>query len=103
MNRILAIPLYLFILCYLLAQAGFFLYRKITTQLARRHTIKEYGCEPPNSFDDKSRFPYLFRLKMIKAIRSAAKDNRLLKSTQEKYQAYGNTHSAKVKLYPESS
>ena len=103
MNRILAIPLYLFIACYLLAQAGFFLYRKITTKLARRQKIKEYGCEPPNSFDDKSRLPYIYRLKMMKMIRSAAKDNRLLKSTQEKYQEYGNTHSAKVKRYPESS
>ena len=102
MTPFLSIPLYLFIACYLLAQAGFFIYRQITTRLARRQTIKDYGCEPPNSFDDKSSFPYLFRLKMIKMIKSAAKDHTLLKSTQEQYQAYGKTHTAKVNFYPES-
>ena len=64
--------------------------------------IKQYGCEPPNSFDDKSRLPYIYRRKMLRLVREAAKDNRLLKSTQEKYQAYGNTHSAMVSFYPES-
>lgn len=102
MTRLLAIPLYLFILCYLLAQAGFLLYRQITSRLARRRMIDEYGCEPPNSLDDKSSLPYIYRLKMIKMVRDAAKNNRLLKSTQEKYQAYGNTHSGKVNFCPES-
>ena len=40
---------------------------------------------------------------MMKMVRSAAKDHRLLKSTQEKYQEYGNTHSGKVNFCPESS
>ena len=100
MTRFLATPLYLLVSCYLLVQVGYFVYRQITTQLARYRMVKEHGCEPPKSFDDPSRLPYVYRLKLIKMVRSAAKDNRLLKSTQRKYQEYGNTHTARVRVRP---
>lgn len=97
MTRFLETPLYLFVLCYLLVQAGYFVYKQVTTRLARYRMIKEHGCESPRSLDDPSSIPYLYRLKLIKMVRSAAKDHTLLKSTQRKYQEYGNTHTARVR------
>ena len=100
MTRFLATPLYLFITCYLLVQAGYFLYKQTTIRLARHRLIKEHGCKPPRSSDDKTRLPRLYRLKLINTVKNAAKDRRLLESSQERYQAYGNTHSAGVNFHP---
>ena len=99
MTHFLNIPLYFFVVCYLLVQAGYFTYRQITTSVARRRMIEEHGCKPPKSLDDESWIPYLYRLKMVKMVRSAAKEYRLQKATQERYQKYGNTHSGKVSLH----
>ena len=96
MTPFLTTPLYWFIACYLVVQAGYFAYKKITTGIAHRRMIKEHHCEPPNSFDDPSWLPSVFKLKLPRYIRSAAKERRLEKAIQERYQQYGNTHSAKV-------
>lgn len=95
MTPLLTTPLYYFVVCYLLVQAGYFIYQQIITSIARRRIIKERGCEPPTSIDDQSCLPYPYRLKLPKRIRAAAKEHRLEKDTQERYQEYGNTHSAK--------
>ena len=95
----LATPLYYFVVCYLLVQAGYFTYRQITTRISRRRMIKEHGCQPANSFDETSWFPYPFRLKMVKLVRSAAEERTLIQSTREKYQQYGYTHSGKVSFH----
>ena len=99
MTRLLATPSYFFVLCYLLVQAGYFLYNQITSYLTRRRLIKEHGCQPPKSFDEPSRLPHLYRLKMVKMMKSAVKDHRLLKDTQRKYQDHGYTHGAKVYVH----
>ena len=99
MTRLLATPLYFFVLCYLLVQAGYFLYNQITSHLTRRRLIKEHGCQPPKSFDEPSRLPYLYRLKMVKMMKSAVNGHRLLKDTQRKYQDHGYTHGAKVNVH----
>lgn len=97
MNPFLKTPLYFFVVCYILVQAGYFTYKHITTRVARRRIVREHGCEPPNSVDDRSWVPYLYRLKMVKMVRSAAEEHRLQKATQEKYRKYGNTHSGMVR------
>lgn len=99
MTPFLTTPLYFFVICYLLVQAGYFTYKYITTRTARRRIVKEHGCEPPNSLDDYSWLPYVFRLKMVKMIRSAVKENRVGKASQERFQKYGNTYSGKVCLH----
>ncbi len=99
MNLFMPTPLYYFIVCYILVQAGYFISRQITTRINRRRIIEENGCEPPPSFDGKSRMPHLFRLKFVKTIRSAAAERTSLKAAQRRYRAYGNTHSATVSLH----
>ena len=103
MTPSLATPLYFFVICYLLVQAGYFAYIHIVTRTARRRMIKEYGCEPPNSLDDRSWLPYLFRRKMVKMFRSAAKEHRIGQASQERYQKYGNTHRGMVSLLGKDS
>lgn len=97
MSPFLATPLYLFIVSYIVAQAGYFTYRQITTGITRRRIIEEHGCELPRSFDAPSWFPYLYRLKFIRMIRSDLAERRLLEAVQRRYQEHGNTHSAKVR------
>ena len=94
MKSYLAIPLFYFVVCYVLAQAGYFTYQRIVTHITRRRIIKENGCEPPRSFDDPSWLP--FSLKFLRLIRTAAKERRFLKAAQERYQEHGNTHRLKV-------
>lgn len=103
MTPLLTTPLYFFVVCYLLVQAGYFTYRKVTTGVARRRIIKKHGCEPPNSLDEPSWLPYVFRLKLVKMLRSAAKERRIGKASQERFQKYGNTYSGKVSLHEKNN
>lgn len=103
MNPMISTPMYYMIMCYLLVQVGYFTYQQIITRVARRRIIKEHGCEPPKSFDDQSWLPYLYRLKLPSETKSAAKEHRLEKATQERYREYGSTHSAMVSFQRKES
>lgn len=100
MNPFLTTPLSLFIICYILVQAGYYTYKQITNWINRRRIIRDHGCKPARSYDDPSWFPYPFRLKLLKLAKSAAAKHTLLEVTQRKYQEHGYTHTAKVSLHP---
>ncbi|CAD6591041.1 MAG: hypothetical protein ASARMPRED_005156, partial [Alectoria sarmentosa] len=95
MTPFLKTSLYILVICYLLVQAGYFAYHQITTAISRRRIIKEHGCQLPKPFEEPSWLGSVYGLKLVRTIGSLAKEHRLEKATQERYQEYGNTHRGK--------